>query len=458
MIPMMFSELRERHPRLVYNNFDLRETAENLQVSFSFTLEPDIVFSPNVSIPILEHDINLEKVRGLAFHLGLIEAVSYWKSACPSEMVVKAGYLTEQQIAWWHDLFIHGLGEFFFQNNIDFTQPGFFSISSGDKEWGKLPAPSTPLSGDLLMVGGGKDSIVTLETLRDASTRKNAFMLNPSRNSLESARLAGFSNPVVVKRTIDSKLLDLNKAGYLNGHTPFSAYLAFLGVFTGILQNYKHVISSNEYSAGEGSLEFHGLEVNHQYSKSYRFEKRFREYCARYLTEGTQYFSFLRPLYELQIAGLFSKHSRYDASFSSCNVARGESWCGRCPKCAFTYMSLFPFVDDDRLKAIFGSDLFERQEIQQHILDLVGLGPHKPFDCVGTLEESVVAIALSIKKYQAGNQPIPSFLLSLKEQLSFNDEDISQTCAQLIASWNQENFLPPEYAQLLKEGVASLVT
>lgn len=455
---MTFPELRERHPRLIYDNFDLSETKGNLQVSFSFILEPDIVFSPNVSIPMLEHDVNLEEIRGLAFHLGLIEAISYWKSACPPEMVVKAGHLTEQQTAWWHDLFIHGLGEFFFQNDIDFTQPGFFSISSGDKEWGKLPAQSIPLSGDLLMVGGGKDSIVTLETLRDTSERKNAFMLNPNRNSLDSAQLAGFRNPVVVKRTIDSKLLDLNREGYLNGHTPFSAYLAFLGVLTGTLQNYKHVISSNEYSAGEGSLEFHGLEVNHQYSKSYRFEKRFREYCARYLSGDIQYFSFLRPLYELQIAKLFSEHSKYDTAFSSCNVTRGESWCGHCPKCAFAYISLFPFMDDDRLKGIFGSDLFEQSKIQRHILDLVGLGPYKPFDCVGTKEESVIAIVLSIKKYQANNKPVPNFLLFLKEKLNFSDEDIKQVSDELMASWSNENFLPPEYAQLLKERISSLRT
>src|SRR3989339_2119854 len=112
---MTFLELRKRHPRLIYDNFDLSEKKGNLQISFSFILEPDIVFSPKVSIPILGHDINLEEISGLVFNLGLVEALSYWKSACPPEMVVKAGHLTEQQTVWWHDLFIHGLGEFFFQ-------------------------------------------------------------------------------------------------------------------------------------------------------------------------------------------------------------------------------------------------------------------------------------------------------------------------------------------------------
>ena len=453
---MTFFELRNRHPRLIYDNFDLSEKKGNLQISFSFILEPDIVFSPKVSIPMLGHDINLEEISGLVFNLGLVEALSYWKSACPPEMVVKAGHLTEQQTVWWHDLFIHGLGEFFFQNDIDFTQPDFFSISSGDKEWNRLPAQSTPLSGDLLMVGGGKDSVVTLETLKDTSERKNAFMLNPNRNSLDSARLAGFKNPVAIKRTIDSKLLDLNKEGYLNGHTPFSAYLAFLGILVAYLHGFKHIISSNELSSGEENLIFHGIKVNHQYSKSYRFEKLFREYSAGYLTGDVGYFSFLRPLFELQIARLFSKYSRFDNLFISCNVNKGESWCGHCPKCAFAYLSLFPFMEDDRLKKIFGSDLFEQPEIQRHILDLTGLGPHKPFDCVGTKEESVVAIALAIKKYQANHNPIPNFLLSLRQKLNFSDEDIKQASDKLMANWSNENFLPPEYARLLKERIFSL--
>jgi hypothetical protein len=161
----------------------------------------------------------------------------------------------------------------------------------------------------------------------------------------------------------------------------------------------------------------------------------------------------LRPLYELQIAELFSEQSKYDMAFSSCNAMKGESWCGRCPKCAFAYISLFPFMDDYRLKGIFGSDLFEQPEIQQHVLDLVGLGPHKPFDCVGTKEESVVAIALAINKYQKSNKPIPYFLLSLRKKLRFTDKDIKHASDTLMKSWSSENFLPSKYAKLLKERI-----
>jgi hypothetical protein len=199
----------------------------------------------------------------------------------------------------------------------------------------------------------------------------------------------------------------------------------------------------------------------------------------------------LRPLYELQIAELFSNlrssrategsvaipeiaassrpgvgtprndgrsGSKYDQVFTSCNIGHGKSWCGHCPKCAFAYISLFPFMDDYRLKGIFGSDLFEQPEIQQHVLDLVGLGPHKPFDCVGTKEESVVAIALAINKYQKNNKPIPYFLLSLRKKLRFTDKDIKRASDTLMKSWSSENFLPPKYAKLLKERIFQLKT
>ena len=64
--------------------------------------------------------------------------------------------------------------------------------------------------------------------------------------------------------------------------------------------------------------------------------------------------------------------------------------------------------------------------------------------------------ALAIKKYQANHNPIPNFLLSLRQKLNFSDGDIKQASDKLMANWSNENFLPPEYARLLKERIFSL--
>ena len=534
---MTFFQLRRKHPRLIYRDFEVKPVGKNLRISFNFLLEPDIVFTPEILIPAPVNRDQESPRRGgvtpgmknLAFHLGLVEAVSYWKAACPPELIVEAGYLSPDQIAWWRDLFIHGLGEFFFRNQIDFTAPDFLTIVSKRKDQ-ILTRPThsktRAASGDLILVGGGKDSIVTLESLKNLSGRKAALVLNSWPNALAAVKLAGYPEPIVVDRKIDPRLLQLNKQGYLNGHTPFSAYLAFLGVLVAYLHGFKHVISSNELSAGEAGLIYKSMEINHQYSKSFAFEKLFREYCSKYLftnQEGVNYFSFLRPLYELQIAKIFSRivqnqfqnstksggasgapierpqpvnrggedvgwgaakrqnpnqrtsfetGSKYDAVFVSCNVgwpARhrlsrrggtaggGKFWCGRCPKCAFSYLSLFPFMSEIRLKKIFGRDLFENPEIQKHILDLVGLGGYKPFDCVGTKDESILAVALAIKKRQATSDKRQEFLLALEKRLNLtNGVKFRKLHRRIMENWSKQNFLPLDYAIKLKQTKANM--
>lgn len=99
-------------------------------------------------------------------------------------------------------------------------------------------------------------------------------------------------------------MLELNEKGFLNGHTPFSAMLAFTSYFVAYLSGKKYIAVSNEQSSNESNIK--GEKINHQYSKSFEFEEEFRWYINNYLEDHVQYFSMLRPLNELQIAKLFS--------------------------------------------------------------------------------------------------------------------------------------------------------
>lgn len=401
---MNIHELRAKHPRFIYKSFEINSN----KIRFLFLLEPDIVFTPEITLP--------EKITAnewLVFNLGMVEAISYWKAACPPELVVEAGSLTAEQISWWHDLFINGLGEFFYKNQVDFTTPDFLTISSPSRTSRTSRTFNTSYNGDLILASGGKDSAVTLELTKSMPQRKVAMLLNPTPAALKIVETAGYKS-IIVKRTIDATLLELNHQGYLNGHTPFSAYLAFLGTLVASIHGFKHVVASNESSASEGNIEYLGKIINHQYSKSFEFEKKFREY------ENPNYFSFLRPLSELQVAGLFAKMQKYHKVFASCNELLGNGWCGKCAKCAFVYLILSPFLSTQKMIKIFGSDFFEKQELQRHFLDLTGAGKLKPFECVGTPEEAQGAIAMS-----AG-------------------ENYS------LSKWNPNHFLPAEYEKLLK--------
>lgn len=456
---MNYKDISIKHKTFTYKRFESKSTKTRLHISFYFSVSPNINFVSQVNIPLLK-SLKSVKLDNLIFHLGLIEAISYWKSSCSPEFVIEAGNLTPKQVKWWYDLFTYGLGEFYYQNNIDLTDSKLLHIvSSTKKPHLKVDTYSSQLEGDLILVGGGKDSIVTLNSLTSIKKRKNVMMLNPTTAAIETAKLAGFSSPIIIHRKIDKKLLKLNDEGYLNGHTPFSAYLSFLSVMVGEIYGYNQIIASNESSAGEGNMTYHKIEINHQYSKSYRYERMFREYSQKYLSPKINYFSFLRPLYELQIAALFSTlGSSYNKVFCSCNKSRNEYWCGECAKCAFVYISLAPFLDEQKMQDIFGKENYlENSSIQKHIRDLVGLGLHKPFDCVGTKEESIMAISMTVLKYRHLGQEMPRFLKELTIQLKIKDDTNNFLLKEhLKKDWNKEHYLPKEYEKLLQEQLHSL--
>ena len=445
-------ELRRRHPRLVYDSYSYTVSDSYLDIRFRLLLEPNIEFTPQISVPLPPDldQLSQATIDLFAFHLGLMETISYWKAACPPQVVIAAGNLTGAQVSWWRDLYLHGLSQFFFENGVDFSAPEFLSFSASGPDHGPVSSPARP-HGDLLLLGGGKDSAVALELLEQSSPGLATMVLNPIRPAIESAAIAGLGGPLVARRTIDPLLLELNRQGYLNGHTPFSAYLAFLGVFVAALHGLRQAIVANERGAGEESLIYRGLPINHQYSKSVHFERRFREYCARHLTPDVSYFSYLRPLYDLQVAALFAKFPQHHLSFRSCNVGqKTDSWCGNCPKCAYVYLSLFPFLGEEDLSRIFGADLFTHPEIQHHIKALVGLEGHKPFECVGTVEESVVAVELGIARCLASGTPCPPFLKAVAEALGIDDAAVNGARSWLARNWESEHFLPETYSGELR--------
>jgi len=414
-------------------------------------------------------------VDNLVFHLGLIELLSYWKAACSPEIEIKAGPLNQEQIKWWKDLIINGMGQFFYENKIDFTKPNFIKIIPINVAGAHNNYVAGARDRVLVPVGGGKDSVVTLEILKRAGKKINCFSLNPTEAAQKIMKIAGCEKPIIVERKIDPKLLELNQKGFLNGHTPFSAYLAFLSVLCAVIFDYKFIAFSNERSSNEGNLKYLGRIINHQWSKSFEFEKKFRNYSKKYLAEDIEYFSFLRPLYEIQIAKLFSKYLKYFAVFLSCNEAYKtysgtklptKKWCGKCPKCLFIFASLHPFVETKKLIEIFGQNLFERKSLLPIMLELIGERKFKPFECVGTKKESLVAFYLSWKNAREQfSVKLPFLLRYFEKKILPRTEpevlvrglpkypNLEKESIKITTSWNKQNNLLGEFERILKKNV-----
>ncbi|HTX87343.1 MAG TPA: hypothetical protein VMC08_00005, partial [Bacteroidales bacterium] len=385
-----FLKFRKRFPFFSYEGFDYTRHSEGLQVRYHFDLSGTWQFEPSLFIPsrsfYLPERPDPAALEHLLFHIGMAEMISYWKAACPEKILIKKYALSSRQIRWWKNLIYKGLGEFFYLNSIRIPENDFVEIIPGKEK--KLPPFS--LSTDestLIPVGGGKDSAVTLELL-GSLPGSLPMILNPREASLGTLRSKGLGEDqyVNVQRTIDPLLLKLNEEGYLNGHTPFSALLAFITLLAAALTGKRYIALSNESSANEATIKATG--INHQYSKTMEFERDFRQYVSEFITRDIEYFSFLRPLNELQIASLFSSFPQYFPVFKSCNAgSKTDTWCGKCAKCLFTYIVLAPFLGKEQLHKIFGRDLFADPTLIQVLDDLTGNSETRPFDCVGTVGE-----------------------------------------------------------------------
>ncbi len=403
---MKLETLRKKYPAFIYQKYSYRLKRRDLNISFCFKIEPDIVFKPRIVIKNIP-DGRLEKIdkkalNNFVFHLGMMEIPSYWKTTCSPEIIIRAGALDKNQAAWWHNLIIRGMGQFFYENKIDWRTPDFLKISIN-------PSIAAPALGTadlelkdryLVPLAGGKDSLVTLETLREEGKSINCFLANPTKIIKRVARVAGIKNPIVAVRRIDPTLLDLNKQGYLNGHTPFTAVLSFLAAFCAVLFDYKNIAFSNEKSADEGNVSYLGENINHQWAKTSEFEKMFKSYSQKYLAKNIYCFSFLRKYSELQIAKIFSKYRKYFPVFSSCNanmkiqLGTKDRWCLQCPKCLFTYLILSPYLPEKQLLKIFGKNLLKDKKLLPLLKKLTGKNGIKPFECVGTYQESRSALKL----------------------------------------------------------------
>ena len=437
---MTYEELKNKHKTFVYHEFKL----ENNVLTFHFQLD-EFHFYPTWTFPFELEKLNYNRSQAdeIMFSLGMAELVSYWKCACAPNVEIRCGTLSDWQKCWWKKLYFNGLGEFFYRNKIDADFDSFMTINCENNNKKLLSDNfSDKANGALVPIGGGKDSVVTLELLKKAEEDITPYMINGRKAIFGCVEASGISSEKSVnfKRTIDKTLLELNKAGYLNGHTPFSAVVAFSAELCACFLNKKYVVLSNESSANETYVE--GKNVNHQYSKSTEFEKDFREYCAKAFGDCAEYFSLLRPLSEWQIAREFVKYPQYFPVFQSCNLGgKTDIWCCNCAKCLYVYILLAAFLDDEELMKIFGCNMLDKTELSDMLDGLMLDGEDKPFECVGTKDEVRLSLKMALDRRRGNTPPL------LKR---FEEKFPDYQPIDLTKFFDENNFVPKKFLEFVE--------
>ena len=331
--------------------------------------------------------------------LHLIAGVSYFKAGVPEHIVIEGTGIDASTAAFMDEVYLHGLAEFAYHNKIDLR--GRIRFPSTSEDASKAPSIGLPRR-TLVPIGGGKDSLVTVERLKRAGEPATAVWIGDSALIEACAQRTGL--PLLnIKRQLAAELFEYNKLGAYNGHIPVTAINSAILVCAAVLYGFDAIAFSNERSASAATLEYDGQSVNHQWSKGIDFERGLRAHIASHIAADLDYFSLLRPLSELAVTRAFSRATQYDDVFSSCNRnfrIRGERpsdrWCGQCPKCHFVFLALAPFVAKPRLLGIFGRNLLDDASLAPGFDALLEYRNHKPFECVGEGRESRAAmLALS---------------------------------------------------------------
>jgi hypothetical protein len=394
--------VRPRHAAFVFDRVALVERRISLHYLLAGGPDPDVALTEilelpaSLPLPAAGDPVVQDLLQGLHRVMG----VSYYKAAVPSRIVAEP--TSPQDAELWDMLYGVGMGEFYYRNRL---QPLAAQAFPRTDQRSPVHAPAQPdVERALVLVGGGKDSIIAREVVRHAGVACDGFAVGQAPWITRSA--AAMQLPLLtVRRTLAPELAALNRRGAYNGHVPISACIAFVAQLVAYLGGYSSVIVANERSADEGNTTWGGLKVNHQWSKSLDFERAFQAWCARRLPRWPRYFSILRPLSEVRIAKELVSYPQYLQSFASCNAnfrqnqnSEPERWCGRCPKCVFVQLIMAPFLDDKDLDLTFGRRFIDDEANRGLLAELTGDSGIKPFECVGTPEESLAALAVLYKQ------------------------------------------------------------
>jgi len=430
-----------------FDRYELADDKRTLRFLYRIKLdsEPPIELTEQLILPV---DISLADpvISKLAdsLHIGL--GISYYKTFLPLRFEVK-NQLSAGQADFWNNVYLNGLAEFLYSNKLDPDRLAKFSGSSPDN-----PDTKTSYGSEVILaLGGGKDSVVAGELLKTLDIPLTTFVLGTGPHQGQTATIAKDMGLELlgVERVLDHQILELNKRDdTYNGHVPISMAFALVGLLLCAATDKRYLVVGNEASASIPNTEWHGLSINHQWSKSLDFEKALQDFVQQTISPALWYFSAIRPLSSVAIAKLFAQYPMYLADFTSCNRVflidpskrPNGRWCGECAKCLSSFIILAPWLEEAKLIEIFSKNMLDDTDQRNLFLALTGLEGHKPLDCVGTETEMNLSLNLINRQHKFSDTALMKLA---RERGIIHDGDWDSELHQSLMPSPEQAF-PPE--------------
>lgn len=402
-------------------------------VTFHYELETDeSSFDLTESLIFPSALPDTKEVEALIRALHLMLAISYYKAFVPPQ--IRHPYAMDSSEAeFWNSVWRKGLGEFMYRNSLDSAILAKFAAQDGVVS----EADSTVKLQDsaLLGIGGGKDSIVAGELLKIMSMPLSGFVMGTADEIGQAQAVADVMgiNLLIVKRRIDKQIIEMNNLpGAMNGHIPISAVFALVGSLLAASQGCKYVVVANEASASIPQASWENEDVNHQWSKSIEFERKYQNYLRSFVSPDLCYFSAIRPLSSVAVAKLFSEFPAYFEVFSSDNSLlkiRREGhehprWSLNSSKSLSSFILLSAWLSEDQLISAFGRNFLDQAELENLFIALLGKADEPVLDCVGTPAELRASLSEAIAQNKFKDSRLVK--IAVERNLLSSDDTIHQ--------------------------------
>ncbi len=389
-------------------HLDLKYSADRLHFSTK-------VFYHDVSFPDLIRKYTQGNIDRIVAYIALFEGMKLC-SLFPKtyDIGLIAEHLEPAALELFASIYQGVFGQHWYENNVtDYLGPTMVypGVSLAQQR-------SFTISGSydtiLAACGGGKDSAVALKLLQESDIAFASMQYSHSVYGKADFQhklidqVVSHMAPIQRHRIsiyddfLDYPLFELyfpENSGITVPETPVSIFESLPLM---LAHGYQHLCLAHEKSANTGNLFWQDLdqEVNHQWGKGYEAEKVLNDFIQTHLLANFNYFSILQPIYDIRIFKKLAQYPELLPHIHSCNIQK--PWCKKCPKCAYVWLGLMATFDSTLVDAVFGVNLFNDEDLLPTFREMIGLAEHTPFECIGEIDESRLAMKRCLEKGLSG--------------------------------------------------------